>query len=145
MIIIRPFFTKKSLDIEKNNFYTFLLSNKYNKHQIKQEIYNIFGVEVKSVKTIIYPKKNKYKSSKKILSINRGRSKRIKKAIIQFKDNKKINIIKNKQNLIVNNNNNKQNLIVNNNNNKHFNKNDNKQNLNVNNKKIKTYNTGTKV
>ncbi|WP_185873133.1 50S ribosomal protein L23 [Blattabacterium cuenoti] len=90
MILIKIFITKKSLINEKNNFYTFITKVNCNKKQIKKEIFNLFGHKVIKVKTILYPKKDKSKFTKK--GFLKGKMSRFKKIIVKF--NKKINFNK---------------------------------------------------
>ena len=80
-IIIAPVITEKAAVEEQNGKYTFKVSTKANKTQIKQAIEKIFNVKVESVNTLIsHPKKrrvgkytgmtNKYK--KAIVKLAKG-------------------------------------------------------------------------
>ncbi|ACY40260.1 50S ribosomal protein L23 [Blattabacterium sp. (Blattella germanica) str. Bge] len=88
MILIKPFVTEKSSQGEKNNCYTLSVNVNYNKIQIKKEIKKKFGFSVKNVRTMIYPRKDKSKYTKK--GFLYGKTKKMKKVIIQFKENQKI-------------------------------------------------------
>ena len=80
-IIIAPIITEKAAIEEQNGKYTFKVSTKANKTQIKQAIEKIFNVKVESVNTLnSHPKKrrvgrytgmtNKYK--KAIVKLAKG-------------------------------------------------------------------------
>ncbi|WP_185859708.1 50S ribosomal protein L23 [Blattabacterium cuenoti] len=94
MILIKPFLTEKSSLRDENSCYTFSVCIDCNKNQIKEEIYRIFGVSVKRVRTMIYSRKNKSKYTKK--GFLYGRTNRLKKAIIQLKENQKIDFFNKK-------------------------------------------------
>ncbi|WP_238785119.1 50S ribosomal protein L23 [Blattabacterium cuenoti] len=98
-MIIKYFLTKKTVEDEKNlHCYTFIVSNiKYNKNQIKKEIIELFGFPIKNIRTMIYPKKNKSKFTKK--GVLYGRSNSFKKVKIQFKEDKNVDL-SNKKNII---------------------------------------------
>ncbi|WP_185854635.1 50S ribosomal protein L23 [Blattabacterium cuenoti] len=94
MILIKPFLTDKSSLKEENSCYTFSVYIDCNKNQIKEEISRIFGVSVKRIRTMIYSRKDKSKYIKK--GFLYGRTNRLKKAIIQLKENQKIDFFNKK-------------------------------------------------
>ncbi|WP_185872601.1 50S ribosomal protein L23 [Blattabacterium cuenoti] len=96
-LIIKPFFSKKSSIIqEKNKCYTFLIRLNSNKIELKKEFYEMFGITVKNIRTMIYYKKNKSKYTKK--GLIQGKSKTFKKVIIQLNDNESIDLLYQKNN-----------------------------------------------
>ncbi|WP_185869428.1 50S ribosomal protein L23 [Blattabacterium cuenoti] len=98
MIFIKPFFTEKSSKEEKKNFYTFSISNtnkNYNKIKIKKEFEKILGFSIKNIRTMIYPRKDKSKYTKK--GFLYGRTNKIKKVIVQFNKNQKIDFFNKKE------------------------------------------------
>ncbi|WP_185871466.1 50S ribosomal protein L23 [Blattabacterium cuenoti] len=92
MILIKPFITDKSYKGEKYNRYIFSVNINCNKIQIKKELNKLFGFSVKNVRTMIYPRKDKSKYTKK--GFLHGRTIKIKKAIVQFYENQKIDLKK---------------------------------------------------
>ncbi|WP_185863062.1 50S ribosomal protein L23 [Blattabacterium cuenoti] len=95
MFLIKPFITDKSYKGEKYNFYTFSVNRNYNKIQIKKEIEKLFGFSVKNIRTMIYPRKDKSKYTKK--GFIYGKTNKIKKIIVQFYENQKIDIFNKKE------------------------------------------------
>ncbi|WP_185872036.1 50S ribosomal protein L23 [Blattabacterium cuenoti] len=95
MIFIKPIFTEKSENFKKKNCYILHVNVNCNKIQIKKEIKKIFGFSVKNVRSMIYPKKDKSKYTKK--GFIYGKTNKIKKAIIQFKENQKIDFFNKKE------------------------------------------------
>ncbi|AFJ90826.1 50S ribosomal protein L23 [Blattabacterium sp. (Blaberus giganteus)] len=95
MILVKPFVTEKSYKEEKCNRYIFSVNINCNKIQIEKEITKLFGFSVKNIKTMISPRKNKSKYTKK--GFIYGRSNKIKKAIVQFHENQKINFLNEKK------------------------------------------------
>ncbi|WP_185861960.1 50S ribosomal protein L23 [Blattabacterium cuenoti] len=94
MNLIKPFITDKSSKGNKKNCYIFSVHIDCNKIQIKKEIKKIFGFSVKNVRTMIYPKKDKSKYTKK--GFLYGKTNRIKKIIVQFNENQKIDFFEKK-------------------------------------------------
>ncbi|AER40677.1 MAG: 50S ribosomal protein L23 [Flavobacteriales bacterium] len=92
MILIKPFITEKYSIKEKDSYYVFSVCINSNKQQIKKEISDIFGVSVKSIRTMISCRKDKSKYTKK--GFLYGKTNRLKKAIVQLKDNQKIDYFK---------------------------------------------------
>lgn len=95
MILIKPFITDKSYKGEKHNCYTFSVNINCNKIQIKKEITKLLGFSIKNIRTMIYPRKDKSKYTKK--GFLYGRTNKIKKAIVQFKENQKIDFLNKKE------------------------------------------------
>ena len=79
-IIKTPLVTEKSNDSKENNKYTFLVSEKATKTEIKEAIERIFKVKVESISTLNIKVKTKRVGRYTGLS-NRG-----KKAIVTLKD-----------------------------------------------------------
>ena len=79
-IIKAPLVTEKSSDAKGNNQYTFLVSEKANKTEIKEAIEKIFKVEVASISTL------NIKTKKKRVGRYTGRTNRGKKAIVTLKN-----------------------------------------------------------
>lgn len=95
MFFIRPVITEKTSENNKNNIHIFYVSLSCNKIQIKKEINKVFGCSVKSIRTMIYYRKNKSKYTKKGLLY--GKTNKLKKAIIQLEENQKISFSKEKE------------------------------------------------
>lgn len=88
-IIIKPLITEKAEKMSaKLNQYTFVVSKKANKVEIKKAIEDWFNVEVDSVNTAIMPSKSKVRNTKG--GIQRGRVSSYKKAIITLADGEEI-------------------------------------------------------
>ncbi len=51
-IIIRPMITEKSMDMQQQNKYVFIVDRRSNKTEIKKALESIFGVKVAKVNTI---------------------------------------------------------------------------------------------
>ena len=79
-IIKAPLVTEKSRDGQQSNKYTFLVSEKATKTEIKEAIEKIFKVEVVSISTL------NIKTKKKRVGRYTGRTNRGKKAIVTLKD-----------------------------------------------------------
>ena len=79
-IIKAPLVTEKSRDGQQNNKYSFLVSEKATKTEIKEAIEKIFKVKVENISTLNIKVKNKRVGRYTGLS-NRG-----KKAIVTLKD-----------------------------------------------------------
>ena len=79
-IIKAPLVTEKSSDAKQNNKYTFLVSEKATKTEIKEAIEKLFKVEVVSIQTM------NIKVKKKRVGRYTGLSNRGKKAIVTLKD-----------------------------------------------------------
>ena len=79
-IIKAPLVTEKSTDEKQKGKYTFLVSEKATKTEIKEAIEKIFKVEVVSISTL------NIKTKKKRVGRYTGRTNRGKKAIVTLKD-----------------------------------------------------------
>ena len=79
-IIKAPLVTEKSSDAKQSNKYTFLVSEKATKTEIKEAIEKIFKVKVDSISTL------NIKTKKKRVGRYTGRTNRGKKAIVTLKD-----------------------------------------------------------
>ena len=87
-IIIAPVITEKAAVEEQNGKYTFKVSTKANKTQIKQAVEKIFDVKVESVNTI------NVKPRKKRVGRYAGLTNRKKKAIVTLKEGSSIELNK---------------------------------------------------
>lgn len=85
-IIKSPCITEKATILAEENFYTFKVSQRSNKIQIKNFIEKKFGVEVEAVRIISVPKKPKKRG--KIKGYKPG----YKKAIVKVKKGQKIDL-----------------------------------------------------
>ena len=79
-IIKAPLVTEKSSDAKQNNKYTFLVSEKATKTEIKEAVEKIFKVKVENISTL------NIKVKKKRVGRYTGLSNRGKKAIVTLKD-----------------------------------------------------------
>lgn len=52
-VIVKPVLTEKSTSLVKDNFYTFQVNLRANKHQIKEVIEKLYSVKVDEIKIII--------------------------------------------------------------------------------------------
>ncbi|AGW86009.1 50S ribosomal protein L23 [Blattabacterium sp. (Nauphoeta cinerea)] len=95
MFLIKPFITDKSYKGEKYNCYIFSVNSNYNKIKIKKEINKLFGFSVKNIRTMIYPRKDKSKYTKK--GFIYGKTNKFKKIIVQFYENQKIDVFNKKE------------------------------------------------
>lgn len=81
-ILIKPVITEKATaDSEMNNRYTFLVNTKANKVEIKKAVEAAYGVAVEKVRTQNYGPERKTRYTK--TGLQRGKTNRIKKAIVQ--------------------------------------------------------------
>ena len=85
-IIIAPVITEKAAVEEQNGKYTFKVSTKANKTQIKQAVEKIFDVKVEKVNTI------NVKPRKKRVGRYAGLTNRKKKAIVKLKEGSSIEL-----------------------------------------------------
>jgi len=93
-ILIKPVITEKATaDSEMNNRFTFVVSNKANKIQIKDSIESAYGVSVTKVRTMnVRPDRNtKFTKSGMIT----GKTKAYKKAIVQVAEGETIDLYSN--------------------------------------------------
>ncbi|TRO65687.1 50S ribosomal protein L23 [Christiangramia sabulilitoris] len=93
-ILIKPVITEKATaDSEMNNRFTFVVSNKANKIQIKDAIESAYGVSVTKVRTMnVRPdRKTKYTKSGMIT----GKTNAYKKAVVQVAEGETIDLYSN--------------------------------------------------
>ncbi|MCH4823969.1 50S ribosomal protein L23 [Gramella lutea] len=93
-ILIKPVITEKATaDSEMNNRFTFVVSNKANKIQIKDAIESAYGVSVTKVRTInVRPdRKTRYTKSGMIT----GKTNAYKKAVVQVAEGETIDLYSN--------------------------------------------------
>ena len=83
-IILAPVVTEKSAKNAEKNVYTFKVIKSASKTQIKNAVEKAFGVEVKSVNTLVTKPKDKR------VGRYTGQTKTYKKAIVTLKDGDKI-------------------------------------------------------
>ncbi len=83
-VIIRPLISEKSTELIEESKYTFVVSGKANKIEIKQALEEIFDVQVKSVNTANYKGK-----MKRLGRFPEGKQPAWKKAIITLAEGSK--------------------------------------------------------
>ncbi len=82
-ILLKPVITEKATaDSELNNRFTFLVDTDANKVQIKKAVEKAYGVSVDKVRTMRYGAERRIRYTK--TGIQRGKSARTKKAIVQL-------------------------------------------------------------
>jgi large subunit ribosomal protein L23 len=88
-IIKSPILTEKMVDqTDKYNRYGFVVDLKATKPQIKKAIEDLYGVDVVSVRTMIYPAKTKLKYTKR--GLQQSKKGAYKKAIVELKEGQSI-------------------------------------------------------
>lgn len=93
-VLIKPIITEKATaDSELNNRYTFAVSVKANKIQIKEAVEATYGVTVQSVKTLNYGPKRTTRYTKNGLQI--AKTNAVKKAVISVKEGETIDFYSN--------------------------------------------------
>ncbi|SKB78334.1 large subunit ribosomal protein L23 [Salegentibacter holothuriorum] len=93
-ILIKPIITEKATgDSELNNRFSFVVSNKANKIEIKNAVEAAYGVSVEKVRTInVRPdRKTRYTKSGMIT----GKTKAFKKALVQVTEGETIDLYSN--------------------------------------------------
>ncbi len=86
-VILEPVVSEKSYDlIEHNNTYTFVVSNRTNKGEIKDAVESIFGVRVLRVNTL------NRKGKEKRQGWTKGRRKDTKRALVTLADGNSIDL-----------------------------------------------------
>ena len=84
-ILLKPVITEKATaDSELKNRFTFLVKTDANKLQIKKAVENTYGVSVDKVRTMRYGAEKRIRYTK--TGMQRGKSPRIKKAIVQLSE-----------------------------------------------------------
>ena len=84
--LIRPVLTEKTTELGNNNQYVFKVAPKATKHQIREAVEKIFGVDVVKVNTMVMPSKPK--------RVGRylGRRSSWKKAVVTVADEQSIDL-----------------------------------------------------
>ena len=88
-IIIKPVLTEKSMDMQSENKFLFIVDRKANKTEIKNAIEKIFSVDVVKVNTMIV------KGKPKRMGKFEGRTSDRKKAIVTLKEGQSIKLFNN--------------------------------------------------
>ncbi|MFA6190216.1 MAG: 50S ribosomal protein L23 [Candidatus Staskawiczbacteria bacterium] len=83
----QPHISEKATGLSEKDQYTFEVAPNYNKHEIKDAVEGIYGVDVLSVNIIKIPAK------KRRLGRTEGFRKSFKKAIVKIKEGQKIEIL----------------------------------------------------
>lgn len=90
-IILRPVITEKATrDSEMRSRYAFYVHPEANKIQIKSAVEEMYGVEVLSVRTMIYAPKVKSRYTKTGFQV--GKTNKLKKAIVQLEEGQEIDL-----------------------------------------------------
>jgi len=93
-VILKPVITEKMTDKgEKLNQYGFIVDNSANKLQIKDEVEDLYGVQVLSVNTMNYSGKRKSRSTKS--GVISGNTKAFKKAVVTIAEGESIDFFSN--------------------------------------------------
>jgi len=86
-VVKQPHISEKATYLAENDQYTFEVLPNYNKHEIKNAVEGIYGVDVLSVNIIKIPAK------KRRLGKTQGFRKAYKKAVVKIKEGQKIEIL----------------------------------------------------
>lgn len=90
-IILKPVITEKATsDMELRNRYSFYVNPEANKIQIKEAVEDMYGVEVLSVKTMVYAPKVKSRYTKTGFQV--GKTNKLKKAVVQLDEGQEIDL-----------------------------------------------------
>jgi len=93
-ILIKPIITEKATtNSELNNCFTFQVSNKANKVEIKKAVEAAYGVSVEKVRTINVRPDRSTKYTK--TGIQHGKTNAVKKAIVQLAEGETIDLYSN--------------------------------------------------
>jgi len=93
-ILIKPIITEKAtLGSETLNTFTFLVSTKANKIEIKKAVETAYGVTVDKVRTLNYGPERKMRYTK--TGIQKGKTIATKKAVVQVADGNTIDFYNN--------------------------------------------------
>ncbi len=93
-ILIRPLVTEKMTELnESSGQYGFIVDNSANKLQIKDEVEDLYGVQVLSVNTMNYSGKRKSRSTKS--GVISGKTKAFKKAVVTIAEGESIDFFSN--------------------------------------------------
>ena len=93
-VILKPVITEKMTDKgEKLNQFGFIVDNSANKLQIKEEVEELYGVQVLSVNTMNYSGKKKSRNTKS--GVISGKTKAFKKAVVTVAEGEIIDFFSN--------------------------------------------------
>jgi len=93
-IIMKPVITEKmTAKSESLNQFGFIVDKRVNKIQIKQEVQDLYGVEVLAVNTMNYSGKSKSRSTKS--GIITGKTRAFKKAVVTLAKGESIDFFSN--------------------------------------------------
>ncbi|MCB2208947.1 MAG: 50S ribosomal protein L23 [Bacteroidetes bacterium] len=93
-VILKPVITEKMTDKgEKLNQFGFIVDNAANKLQIKEEVEELYGVQVLSVNTMNYSGKRKSRFTKS--GVISGKTKAFKKAVVTVAEGEIIDFFSN--------------------------------------------------
>ncbi len=93
-VILKPVITEKMTDKgEKLNQFGFIVDNTANKLQIKEEVEELYGVQVLSVNTMNYSGKRKSRFTKS--GVISGKTKAFKKAVVTVAEGETIDFFSN--------------------------------------------------
>jgi large subunit ribosomal protein L23 len=93
-VILKPVITEKMTDKgEKLNQFGFIVDNSANKLQIKEEVEDLYGVQVLSVNTMNYSGKRKSRFTKS--GVISGKTKAFKKAVVTVAEGETIDFFSN--------------------------------------------------
>ncbi|PLW97326.1 MAG: 50S ribosomal protein L23 [Marinilabiliales bacterium] len=93
-VILKPVITEKMTDKgEKLNQFGFIVDNSANKLQIKEEVEELYGVQVLSVNTMNYSGKRKSRFTKS--GVISGKTKAFKKAVVTVAEGEIIDFFSN--------------------------------------------------
>ena len=93
-VLIRPVLSEKVNELtEKHNRYTFIVSRKANKLEIKRAVEQFYGITVDNVNTLTMPSKVKQRNTKAGLLVGRKPAK--KKAIVTVAEGESIDLYSN--------------------------------------------------
>lgn len=93
-VILKPVITEKMTDKgEKLNQFGFIVDKTANKLQIKDEVEELYGVQVLSVNTMNYSGKRKSRSTKS--GMISGKTKAFKKAVVTIAEGESIDFFSN--------------------------------------------------
>lgn len=92
-VLLKPLVTEKVANLNEAGKFGFIVDKNANKVEIKKEIEETYGVNVKSVNTMVYLGKSKTRYTKsKVIT---GRMPSFKKAIVQLADGEVIDFYSN--------------------------------------------------
>jgi large subunit ribosomal protein L23 len=86
-IIVKALITEKANRLREQNVYQFMVTTRSNKHQIKNAVEKLFGVEVIDIKTTNMPAKPRR------LGRSEGHKSGYKKASVTLKQGQKIELV----------------------------------------------------